>query len=247
MSLFAALRYGKAGLRVFPVHVDKRPLTPHGFKDATTYPDLIKEWWSKWPDALIGVPTGERFVVIDLDLQHVEAQQWYADNKPRLPLTRANCTRSGGRHLLFKPDNRIACSAGRLGPHIDTRGHGGYVVWWPAHGFEVLHGGVLAKAPEWIVQELAPPSEPPRSHTQVHNFSAANVPGIVRTVIAARQGERNNVLFWAANRLAEMSLAGGIARDEAIRLAIDAAKHIGLPEAEARRTVLSAFKQGRLP
>ena len=49
--------------------MDKKPYTKHGFKDATLNPSLIRHWWTQWPDALIGVPTGERFVVVDVDLQ----------------------------------------------------------------------------------------------------------------------------------------------------------------------------------
>jgi Bifunctional DNA primase/polymerase, N-terminal len=242
-----ALKLARRGLAVFPCRPDKTPLTSNGFKDASADPDIVHAWWTAHPQALFGVPTGIKFVVIDIDLQHVEAQQWYDANRSRLPLTRTHVTRSGGRHLLFKPNSRVGCSAGKLGAHIDTRGHGGYIIWWPAHGFEVKHSGVLAKAPEWIVEALAPPPEPPRSHTQFHASRDSHVPGIIRTVIAARQGQRNNVVFWAANRLAEMSLAGDIARNEAIALIVDAARHIGLPEAEARRTVMSAFRQGRLP
>src|SRR5260370_530757 len=48
-----------AGVAVFPCGDDKRPLTKRGFKDATVDPDIVHEWWSHWPDALIGVPTGK--------------------------------------------------------------------------------------------------------------------------------------------------------------------------------------------
>ena len=47
---------------------DKKPYTLHGFKDASIDPAVITQWWQQWPDALMGVPTGERFVVLDLDL-----------------------------------------------------------------------------------------------------------------------------------------------------------------------------------
>jgi hypothetical protein len=57
---------------------DKKPLTAHGFKDASTDPATIAAWWQQWPDALVGVPTGDRFVVLDVDLQHQEAQHWYS-------------------------------------------------------------------------------------------------------------------------------------------------------------------------
>ena len=91
---------------VFPCGANKAPLLPRGFKDATTDFVLIGTWWSRWPNALVGVPTGIQFVVLDIDCgKHVEAAQWYG--KANLPLTRTHITRSGGRHLLFQPDDRV--------------------------------------------------------------------------------------------------------------------------------------------
>jgi hypothetical protein len=127
---------------------------------ATTDPEVIERWWSQWPEALIGMPAGERFVVVDLDLQHAEARAWYHSNRERLPLTRNHMTRSGGRHLLFRPHDLIKCTAGRLHPHVDTRGHGGFIIWWPATGLKVLHGNVLAPVPDWISRAAAPPVVP---------------------------------------------------------------------------------------
>ena len=47
----------------------KAPLTANGLKDATTDPEAIREWWRRWPNALIGLPTGDRLgaFVVDLD------------------------------------------------------------------------------------------------------------------------------------------------------------------------------------
>ena len=143
---------------VFPCDNDKRPFTAHGFKDASTDPDLIHRWWMRWPSALIGVPTGIKFCVVDADLQHPEAQEWYG--KANLPVTRIHTTRSGGRHLLFRPHDEFRCSASKIWKHVDTRGLGGYIIWWPAEGLEVLHGGIVAEVPGWIIAKLNPPPPP---------------------------------------------------------------------------------------
>ena len=150
-------------LPIFPCDNDKRPFTAHGFNDASTDPDLIRRWWTRWPDALIGVPTGIKFCVIDVDLQHPEAQEWYG--RANLPVTRTHVTSSGGRHLLFQPHDEFRCSAGKIWKHVDTRGRGGYIIWWPAEGLEVLHAGTVAEVPGWIIAKLNPPP-PPRRHHQ---------------------------------------------------------------------------------
>ena len=136
-----------------------RPFTAHGFKNASTDPDVIRRWWTRWPDALIGVPTGIKFCVVDVDLQHPEAQEWYG--RANLPVTRTHITRSGGRHLLFRPHDEFRCSAGKIWKHVDTRGLGGYIIWWPAEELEVLHAGIVAEVPGWIIAKLNPPPPPP--------------------------------------------------------------------------------------
>jgi AAA domain/Bifunctional DNA primase/polymerase, N-terminal len=71
-----ALSWASKGIPVFPCKntpgdpaTHKAPHTSHGFHDATTDPDLIRSWWARWPNALIGMPTGPRsgFDVIDID------------------------------------------------------------------------------------------------------------------------------------------------------------------------------------
>ena len=228
-------------LPVFPCGSDKRPLTPHGFKDASSDPNLIRHWWRRWPLALIGAPTGIKFVALDLDLQHVEAQQWRAEAK--LPLTRTHATRSGGRHLLFQPDARVRNTASRLARGVDTRGRGGFIIWWPATGLEVLHGGTLAEVPDWVLDKLKPePVSAAVPLTAAPVNAERKLDGITRTIACARPGERNHVTYWGACRLAEMVTDGRIAPADAMRVAIEAAAQAGLPRAEAARTVQSAFR-----
>jgi Bifunctional DNA primase/polymerase, N-terminal len=238
----AALKLARHGVPVFPCGEDKKPLTPNGFKNATADGAAVHEWWSCYPDALIGVPTGIGFVVVDLDLQHADAQAWYADNSDRLPPTRKHVTRSGGRHLLFKPNEAVKNSAGKLGPHVDTRGHGGYIIWWPAHGHEMMHGGACAEIPDWIIETLNPPATVviPLRHPVLRQDE--DLLPLIQQILRAREGERNNVTFWAACRLAEHVRTGQVGRNDMIGIVIDAAARVGLPPREAKTIALSALR-----
>jgi Bifunctional DNA primase/polymerase, N-terminal len=240
----AALKLAHKGIPVFPCDNNKRPFTAQGFKDASCDGELVHRWWSRWPDALIGVPTGARFVALDVDLtKHVEAQEWYG--KANLPLTRTHVTRSGGRHLLFKPNDRVRNTTGKVCRGVDTRGDGGYIIWWPACGLTVLHGGALAEVPEWIVRALNPPAPPPPAPTSSNiKHSEAKLDGIIRTIARAAEGERNHVTFWGACRLAEMVAQGVLSHNDALAIVVEAASRNGLPPSEALRTAQSAFRGG---
>jgi hypothetical protein len=244
MKVQTALRLASRGHAVFPCSKEtKAPLIAGGFKNASTDTALIRDWWRQHPTALIGVPTGARFIVVDCDLQHGEAQQWYA--RANLPITRTHTTRSSGRHLLFRADDRVGCSAGRIWPHIDTRGRGGYIVWWPAEGLDVLHGDVLATVPEWIIRKLEQrePTYPPKLTRPTTTETARNkIEGIIGAIAAAQEGERNSLLHWGACRLAELVKQSILTHGDAVALAIEAARQAGLPPPEARRTVQSAFR-----
>jgi Bifunctional DNA primase/polymerase, N-terminal len=247
MTLLAtALELAHLAYRVFPCDDNKRPLTEHGFKDATADIKTIEYWWGQWPDALIGVPTGEKFVVVDIDLQHAEAQWWYA--RANLPLTRKHETRSGGRHLLFAPNEAVKCTSGKLYAHVDTRGFGGYIVWWPACGLEILHENVLAPVPEWIIKRLQteravmPTVQVPRRPLSSRE-AEARVCGVIRKVARTREGNRNSVAYWGAHRLAELVGDNILERDAAIEIIVEAAGRSGLPRAEAARTAQSALKR----
>ena len=240
-----ALSLAQRGVAVFPCRADKAPLIANGFKAASADRATVTRWWTTTPDALIGVPAGTHFVVLDLDLQHPEAQKWYADNNYRLPLTRKHTTRSGGRHLLFRPNDAVGCTAGKIAAHVDTRGHGGYIVWWPAAGFEVLHGGALVEIPDWIVNALKPTiteTVPFEKADLSPKMARSKLDGVIRTVATAPEGQRNAIAFWGACRTAEMVAAGMLSRNTAIALIIEAASRTGLPAKEAQRTAQSALK-----
>lgn len=67
-----ALSLMQRGCSIIPVRPDKKPLikwTQHQLEKADD--QQIRDWWSKWPDANIGVVTGaiSNFLVVDVDME----------------------------------------------------------------------------------------------------------------------------------------------------------------------------------
>ena len=230
----------------FPCREDKRPACPHGFKDASADPKIVRTLWRDYPGCLVGVPTGEKFVVLDLDFKHPEAMTWYHETP--LPVTRTHVTRSGGKHLFFAPHPLVKNTASKIARGVDTRGEGGYVIWWPQLGFEVMHGNVLAQVPEIILAAFtALPQPEPRPFTGIpyhgNGNSEAAVRGILTAVAGAQEGERNNLLNWGAWTLRSMINSGELdysSGAEARSALLEVGMSIGLPRAEVERTIKSA-------
>ena len=125
-------------LPVFPLN-GKKPLTEHGFKDATTDPNQIRTWWERFPNANIGIATGE-VIVIDVDQDPdkgeygMESLHDLERQLGQLPDTWQCLTGGGGLHIYFKcPDGvQIRNTASKLADDIDIRGAGGYIVAPPS-------------------------------------------------------------------------------------------------------------------
>ncbi len=154
MLLKAALYYARRGIPVFPCQPGgKRPLTYNGFWEATTDVHRIKGWWGRWPQANVSVPTGERsgLLVLDVDQRSGGLDSLAALVRKGGPLPKTARARTGGEgmHVFFKyPPEEVRNSAGWLGPGLDIRGEGGYVVVPPSRTQRVY---------EWI--DRSPPAE----------------------------------------------------------------------------------------
>lgn len=250
-ALAHALRLATHGLRVFPCR-DKRPCCPQGFHAASAEHDEVRRLWRLYPGPQVGVACDDKFCVLDLDLQHDEALAWHEQHRDRLPLTRSHATPSGGRHLLYKPHPDVRCTAGKIAPHVDTRGAGGYLIWWPAAGFDVMHGTTLAEFPDFLLPLLKPkpapivlPSVTWDARREARRHAPAKLHGIITKVLDTQEGNRNAILFWAATRVRDMWLHGELShldQGDAIATLVRAGMEIGLPLREVEQTIRSGIK-----
>jgi Bifunctional DNA primase/polymerase, N-terminal len=160
----AALSYAKRGIPVFPCEPGgKRPLTYNGFWEATTNLNRVKAWWGRWPDANVGVPTGKGsgLLVLDVDPRDGGPESLATlerENGP-LPETARARTGGGGVHVFFRypAEKEVRNSAGWLGPGLDVRGEGGYVLVPPSRTqgpYEWIDRSRPVEA-AWLIERLS--------------------------------------------------------------------------------------------
>lgn len=149
-----ALLYAKFGWHVFPIFEmrggkcacggrprckpGKHPRTDHGHLDATTDPKKIKEWWDQWPNANIGIATGEvsGLLVIDVDPRNLKPQTLPDLSRKVGPMPECPMvdTGGGGWHNYFNhPTARTTGSRTGIAPGIDIKANGGYVIAPPSN------------------------------------------------------------------------------------------------------------------
>lgn len=152
--------YTRNGYPVFPCGPNKKPLVKWS-REATMDLKQIEVWWTRWPSAMIGIPTGARsgLFVVDIDVKSdVNGFHTMEKNGWTLPAEVVEVvTPSGGRHFYFTFAGERN-SASKIGPGIDTRGEGGFIIAPPsrpdcedptrdyrfAEGQELEIGGPLA-------------------------------------------------------------------------------------------------------
>lgn len=256
--LAAALEYAAEGQPVFPCRNDgdkaKSPLVEGGFLAATTDETKIRSWWSRRPHAAIGIPTGQRYDVLDVDVKN--GVNGYA----RLGLLNKmglldGCleiveTPSGGLHLYFPTDpereqrNWTGAQAG-----IDFRGKGGYVIAPPSGiatpdyrgHYTVKKTYTPSRRQPLDAEEVRRVLLPTTNHGAASNADPdafmfpTSLTALQHFVQNLQQGERNNGLFWAVCRAVESDLDPEELTESALL--------IGLTEAEIRQTIGSVVRR----
>ncbi|PSL08150.1 bifunctional DNA primase/polymerase-like protein [Haloactinopolyspora alba] len=251
-----ALSFAAAGIAVFPCAAGgKQPLTEHGYTAATTDPGQIQDWWRRWPDANLAMPTGAPlWDVLDIDMKNGESGYPALRELARAGLTdgwsHAVRTPSGGLHLYY-----AGTAEGNHALHrhkIDYRGAGGYVLLPPSlvttdHGtqrydtIDVRDPGQVQPF-DWTTARdlLQPPAPTPPPDVGTagggHAPAEPRMTHLVNHVRNTQPGNRNNALYWAANRALDN---GSTDLTPLVAAAIEA----GLEHHAAHRTVASAQRQ----
>ena len=183
-----ALNYAKNGIYIFPCGQTKQPLCTHGFKDATKDESIIRAWWTKWPLAAIGMPTGKinGVIVLDVDIDKEKGTDGEAALKTllekqgvSLPPTLTVRTPRGGRHIHLDPlDAIIKSSTSKIGPGLDIKAEGGYVLLPPSQNgsgkgyvLEVNEG--VADVPEWFKKLIVEPTRKTTPPPPIKDFNGA--------------------------------------------------------------------------
>jgi hypothetical protein len=230
----AALAYATAGLAVFPLYErGKKPMTAHGYLDATCDRATIIRYWQLCPTANIGLAVPSGFVVVDIDDR--EALQRLKAEDRELPATTRSTT-GRGVHLYYRTAAEIRNTVA-LFPGVDLRGHGGYVVVPPSvhptgarYCWEVPPlPANIADAPDWLLE--AARRQPGHRARAPEEWRALTAQGVA-------QGERNNSVASLAGHLLRHEIDPFVALH--LLLAWNATScRPPLPEAEVERTVNS--------
>lgn len=269
-----ALAYRKAGWSVVPLHsiVKGRCTCPKG-KDCPSpgkHPriaawgayqveppteDEIREWWTRWPNANVGVITGAVSGIIALDIDGEEGLETLRQHGYHLPPTAVSRTGRGWHYVYKHPGGDCRNFAGKAGktilPHVDFRGDGGLIVvqpsrhrsgttyWWELTPEEAG----IADPPDWLVQLI-------RRQASEHSEDVHRRLTAADWSVDIPEGARNVQLTRRAGSL----LAGGkMEPAEALTMLLAwNERHCKppLPEAEVRAIVASiakaeASKKGR--
>jgi hypothetical protein len=241
--------------------VGKHPRTPHGLNDATSDPAQLGRWWRRWPQANIGLVTGERADVLDIDgpAGRAAVRRFTADHD--LPLDGPVVRTGSGWHLYLAPTG----SGNRAGllEQVDWRGRGGYVVAPPSRHasgrpYRWLRPltAELPAAPAPLRSLLDPTRVRPAQPVPVglshptpggHPYGRTVLEQELSAVAHAPKGRRNHTLYQAGIRLYSLVAGGVLTRDEVeagLLTAAETSRLLVEEPTQTRRTLASAERTG---
>jgi len=206
-----ALWISREGFPVFPVERhSKKPLVRwQPYQQRLQTEQEVKNWWERWPEANIGMATGSLSRLVVLDCDSPDALEIFITSFPEARDT-AQAQTGRGRHFYFAWEPGIRTASAILGPGIDLRGEGGFIILPPS-----VHSN--GKIYEWLNDSDPLPLPPPLKQTLTGYFK--HEPGFKSGETPSdriRVGQRNTVLT---------SLAGSMRQRGMTEQAIEAALH----------------------
>jgi hypothetical protein len=247
-ALRQALAYARRGWPVFPCLPGKKvPATRHGFRDATTDPNQITEWFTRRSGHNLAIATGAPGPdVLDVDVHDSAGTGYTALTRLRRVglldgVATYMRTPSGGLHAYF---TGTAQHNGHLpAHHLDFLSTGGYILAPPSqvdgHHYQLVKTTGRQGRLDWAaVTQLLQPDRP-YQRTEPRPTPDRDLGHLTRWVAAQPEGNRNAGLYWAANRALEANPAADLSPLAA------AARQAGLPDPEITRTLDSARRTGQ--
>lgn len=260
----AALEYAAMGYPVLPLEPGgKRPLArlvPHGLRDATTNPAIIRRWLEAEPRANIGIlPPPE---VLGLDVDAPERWPELLAEYPPLETTPRQHTPRGGVHAFMRlPQEaigRISATVRRI-EGVDLRGLGrAYLVAAPSTvggrsyrwATPLVEPHRLPLVPPTLLERLLPPPPTPAPVLVVQGSGASSrrlealLAWACSRVAGAPVGTRHTTLL-NHSRLVGGWLHFGLDEAAALEALTQAGVAAGLGLPEARSTARDGLEYGR--
>ncbi|MEO1164614.1 MAG: bifunctional DNA primase/polymerase [Chloroflexota bacterium] len=272
--LDVAKHYWQAGFSLIPCQLDKRPrIAWQAYSQVRPTEAQLQEWFSDLESQSIGLILGSvsnNIVAIDLD-GIAAIQQFYAQFPDLCQNTYSVLTGSQrGLHLYCRVDelpNNLNVRVENVGG-FELRGNGQYVIVPPSphpsgncysvyRDQAIVHLPNLNNVSDWLcslreqsqlqqetsIEESAMPVPvDAQSHKQA--YLERVVSQELARVQTASEGNRNQALFYAGLRLANLAAGGELQWGEMTAYLLEAARSVGTPVAEAERTINSAWRIG---
>lgn len=232
------------GFRVVPLLPrTKRPRFSQWLNLATSDPETVDRWARQHGHCGTGLVPREQLVVDADDPDRL--REYLAERDVTLPATWTVAT-ARGRHYWFTLPGELDAPNTTI-PGADVKVRGLLVGPGSIHPsgvrYELVDDRPLAPAPDWLIElvaENAARRQAARSTGAVQGETTtrrSDPRRVVGRVHAAREGERNDIVFWAFCRASEE-------RDERYMDAVrEAAEEIGLDDDEIATVELSARRR----
>lgn len=265
--LKVALELAASGFHVFPLAPNsKLPVITDYPNEATRDPDRLKRWWLDPVLEIeqplnIGISTthfGDNEALIAVDVDNKEGKKGNETlinlelQGLLLPKTFTQTTPTLGFHIIYKTPFAVRQGVGVLGPGIDIRSKGGYIVATGSRidgKFYSADNAPLVYAPTWLVEKCGKAPEKPEIPSDPKTLKGQSLERAIKQAIeylkdlsAAEAGGRNHACFATAAHLKDL----GLDQDTCVETMLTHWRcEPMLDRIEVENTVRSAYKYGQ--